>query len=147
MSTNELYQEMILDHYKNPRNCCSLDSCTHKAEGHNPLCGDELEIEVKVDHGKIEELAFHGAGCAISQASASMMTENLKGRSIEDAMGVYEKVHKMLTGEHPENGKELGKLQVLEGVSDYPARVKCASLAWHTLKNALKDGSTATTEE
>ena len=149
MSDNELYQEMILDHYKNPRNCCTLEHCTHHAEGQNPLCGDELEIQVKVKDGKIEDLAFTGAGCAISQASASMMTENLKGRTIEEAMDVYKEVHLMLTGKLPEDVdvSDLGKLQVLGGVSDYPARVKCASLAWHTLKNALNsDGEVASTE-
>ena len=141
MSNNELYQEMILDHYKNPRNRGSLEHCTHHAEGQNPLCGDELEIEVEVDGDIIKNVAFSGDGCAISQASASMMTESLKGKTIDEAMEIYKDVHLMITGKLPDDVdvSKLGKLQVLEGVQDYPARVKCASLAWHTLKNALKN--------
>ncbi len=146
MSDNELYQEMILDHYKNPRNCCSLNHSTNEAEGQNPLCGDELKIQIELVDGVIQDIAFTGMGCAISQASASLMTENLKGRPVEEAMAVYEKVHMMLTGKHPDqidphDADSIGKLKVLEGVAEFPMRVKCASLAWHTMKAAIEKSS------
>jgi len=151
MSDNDLYQEMILDHYKNPRNCCTLEHCSHRADGQNPICGDELSVEVEIDNDRIKNIAFTGMGCAISQASASMMTEQLKGKTIKEAMDIYGKVHEMLTGKHPEDvdphdDVSIGKLRVLEGVAEFPARVKCASLAWHTLKNALNssDGVSGT---
>lgn len=153
MSDNDLYQEMILDHYKNPRNCHCLEHATNAADGQNPLCGDELTVQLKLDGDKIEDIAFTGMGCAISQASASMMTESLKGKEISVALKVYEKVHRMLTGKSPEeydpnNEVKLGKLQVLEGVSEFPMRVKCASLAWHTMKAALeRSNDVVSTEE
>jgi nitrogen fixation NifU-like protein len=141
MSDNDLYQEMILDHYKNPRNCHCIEHATNEADGQNPLCGDELTVQLILEDGLIKDIAFTGMGCAISQASASMMTDNLKGKPIDDAMKVYEKVHKMITGEleklDPESNVSIGKLQVLEGVSEFPMRVKCASLAWHTMKAAI----------
>ena len=141
MSDNDLYQEMILDHYKNPRNCHCLDHATNEADGQNPLCGDELTVQIILDGDIIKDIAFTGMGCAISQASASMMTDNLKGKSIGDAMKVYEKVHKMLTGELDKlddaNNVSIGKLEVLQGVSEFPIRVKCASLPWHTMKAAI----------
>ncbi|RMD75478.1 MAG: SUF system NifU family Fe-S cluster assembly protein [Lentisphaerae bacterium] len=141
---NDLYQEVILDHYRNPRNFCSLDCPTHKACGSNPLCGDQLELALKVEDGVIAEIAFKGSGCAISQASASLMTEHLKGRTVEEALKVFEEVHRMLTGKHPEelDEEEMGKLIALSGVAEFPMRVKCASLAWHTLKNALEQNNT-----
>lgn len=141
MIDQELYQEVILDHYKNPRNCSSMAHPTHSAEGDNPLCGDHLEVFLNVDDNIIKDINFQGSGCAISQASASMMTENLKGHTVEEALDVFDKVHVMLTGHHPEDEipKELGKLETLSGVVQYPMRVKCASLAWHTLKSALKE--------
>ncbi len=144
MVNNDLYQEMIMDHYKNPRNCCDLHAhYNHQAEGDNPLCGDHIEVFLEVKEGIIKELCFKGAGCAISQASASMMTENIKGKPVEEVLAVYQKVHEMLTGQHPEEIKptdsvKIGKLKVLEGVAEFPMRVKCASLAWHTLKAAIE---------
>ena len=143
--TQDLYQEVILDHYRNPRNFCELECATHSAKGNNPLCGDKLQVYLKLKDGKIDDLSFKGAGCAISQASASLMTEQLKGRTVEEALETFEKVHCMLTGKHPE---ELNQ-EALSGVCEYPMRVKCASLAWHTLKSAIEEGSTeatATTE-
>jgi len=142
MITNDLYQEMILDHYKHPRNCCKLDHCTHEADGQNPLCGDELTVQLEIADDKIVNIAFTGMGCAISQASASLMTESLKGKTIEQATMVYEKIHRMLTGRDPneldpKGEVKIGKLQVLEGVAEFPMRVKCASLAWHTMKAAV----------
>lgn len=144
MSDNELYQEMILDHYKNPRNRHEIENASNEAEGQNPLCGDELKVQLILKDGIISDIAFSGMGCAISQASASMMTENLKGKKIDDALVVYEKVHNMLTGK--DSGKKniedniaIGKLKVLEGVAEFPTRIKCASLAWHTMKAALQE--------
>ncbi len=148
---NDLYQEVILDHYRNPRNFCDMACATHSAKGDNPLCGDKLEVYVKLDGNKIDDLAFKGAGCAISQASASLMTEHLKGRTVEEAMDTFDKVHCMLTGKHPgelteDELEEMGKLKALSGVCEFPMRVKCASLAWHTLKTAIQNGETASTE-
>lgn len=144
MRDNELYQEMILDHYKNPRNCCTMHEATHSASGDNPLCGDQLEIFLNVDGEILREISFQGSGCAVSQASASLMTEHLKGRTIEESLEVFDKVHMMLTGLHPdeintEDEKTMGKLNALSGIAEFPMRVKCASLAWHTLKSALKE--------
>ena len=144
MRDNELYQEMILDHYKNPRNCCTMSHATHSAEGDNPLCGDQLEIFLKVDGDILNEITFQGSGCAVSQASASLMTEHLKGLTISESLRVFDKVHMMLTGLHPdeinpEDEKAMGKLNALSGIAEFPMRVKCASLAWHTLKSALKE--------
>lgn len=144
MRDNELYQEMILDHYRNPRNCCSMSHATHSAAGDNPLCGDQLEIFVNIEGDIINDITFQGSGCAVSQASASLMTEHLKGLTIADSLAVFDKVHIMLTGLHPdeidsEDEKAMGKLNALSGVAEFPMRVKCASLAWHTLKSALKE--------
>ncbi len=144
MRDNELYQEMILDHYKNPRNCCTMHDATHTASGDNPLCGDQLEIYLNIDGDILKEITFQGSGCAVSQASASLMTEHLKGRTIEESLQVFDKVHMMLTGLHPdeintEDENAMGKLNALSGVAEFPMRVKCASLAWHTLKSALKE--------
>jgi len=151
MKDQELYQEIILDHYRNPRNCCSMADPTHCAEGDNPLCGDHLEVFLKMEGNIIKEINFQGSGCAVSQASASMMTESLKGRTIEEALEVFDKVHVMLTGYHPdeerEDDKSLGKLEALSGVAQFPMRIKCASLAWHTLKSALKQEEEPVTTE
>jgi len=152
MRDNELYQEMILDHYRNPRNCCSLSHATHSAAGDNPLCGDQLEIFVKVDGEIIDEISFQGSGCAVSQASASLMTEHLKGLSIAESLLIFDKVHMMLTGFHPneinpDDEKAMGKLNALSGIAEFPMRVKCASLAWHTLKSALKESREKTSTE
>ena len=146
---NELYQEMILDHYRNPRNRKKLELHTHDAEGHNPLCGDELEVFLIIEDGKIKDISFEAEGCAISQASASMMTESLKGKTLEEAMAIYGKMHRVMTGKDLEKGDEaieLGKLEVLSGVAEFPLRVKCASLAWHTMKAAIDRGESVTTE-
>lgn len=147
MSDNELYQEMILDHYKNPRNRHEIKYASNEAEGQNPLCGDELKVQLIIKDNIIEDIAFTGMGCAISQASASMMTENLKGKSIDDALVVYEAVHKMVTGEEFNSKIDIGKLKVLEGVSEFPMRVKCASLAWHTMKAAMEEGKDVVSTE
>ena len=133
---DDLYQEVILDHSKRPRNCHSMDDATSKAEGFNPLCGDKLKLYLKVEDDVVKDVSFVGSGCAISTASASLMTESLKGKSREDALKLLEKFHELLTTDTPVS-KDLGKLVVFCGVRDYPARVKCATLAWHTLKSAL----------
>lgn len=136
----DLYQEMILDHYKNPRNFGKLAEATHDAEGHNPLCGDHVHIYLKVsDQGVIEDISFEGAGCAISKASASLMTAHLKGKTLVQAQALFERVHALLTGQAgpSDEQEELGKLQALAGVCAFPVRVKCATLAWHTMRNAL----------
>ncbi|MCQ9616455.1 SUF system NifU family Fe-S cluster assembly protein [Paenalcaligenes niemegkensis] len=132
----ELYQEVIFDHNRNPRNFRALDEATHSADGHNPLCGDQLTVYARLnDGGVVEDLSFIGHGCAISKASASLMTEICKGKSKDEVELLFNDVHAMLTDKHPD--RDLGKLEVLSGVREFPARVKCASLAWHTLHNAI----------
>ncbi|MGH9251283.1 MAG: Fe-S cluster assembly sulfur transfer protein SufU [Acidimicrobiales bacterium] len=136
----DLYQEVIIDHGRHPRNFGELAGATHTAEGFNPLCGDQLTLYVKLADGHIAAVAFQGAGCAISQASASLMTTALKGKNEEEALALFGRVHAMLT-EGPNGGvrpAELGKLAVLSGVWEFPMRVKCATLAWHTLRSALE---------
>jgi nitrogen fixation NifU-like protein len=133
---HDLYQETILDHSKRPRNCHGMANANRKAEGYNPLCGDKLKLYVKMDGDVVEDASFEGSGCAISTASASLMTESLKGKTRGEALALLEKFHDLLTSD-AEVGDELGKLVVFCGVRDYPARVKCATLAWHTLKSAL----------
>ena len=143
----ELYQETILDHGRSPRNFGKLEDCTHEADGDNPLCGDKIHLYVTVDGDTVADISFDGVGCAISTASASLMTEALKGKSIASAMALFERLHETLTGQgETDEGLDLGKLAVFEGVRQYPLRVKCATLAWHTLRCALDGGSTATTE-
>ena len=145
----ELYQEVILDHNKNPRNFKKLADANRSAEGYNPLCGDHVTVYVKLEDGVISDISFQGSGCAISKASASMMTATLKGKTKAEAEVLFDRVHKMLTGElEPEvDSQELGKLAVLSGVCHFPARVKCASLSWHTLHAALEgDGAAVSTE-
>jgi nitrogen fixation NifU-like protein len=144
----ELYQEQILDHNKNPRNFHKLEGANHRAEGYNPLCGDQLTLYLNTQGDQIKDISFEGSGCAISKASASMMTAFMKGKSREQAEALFDQFHKMVTspmGTPPDPG--LGKLAVFAGVSEFPARVKCASLAWHTLKSALGDGGKVSTEE
>jgi nitrogen fixation NifU-like protein len=132
----ELYQEVILDHNKHPRHFGVLKDATHQAQGKNPLCGDEVTIYLKVNDGKIEDVSFEGHGCAISTASASLMTEALLGKTLEEAEALFQTFHTLITGSSPP--KEVpGKLAVFAGVRDYPTRVKCAILAWHTLEAAL----------
>lgn len=136
----DLYQEVIIDHGRHPWNFGELAGATHTAEGFNPLCGDQLTLYVKLADGHIAAIAFQGAGCAISQASASLMTTALKGKNEEEALALFGRVHAMLT-EGPNGGvrpAELGKLAVLSGVWEFPMRVKCATLAWHTLRSALE---------
>jgi nitrogen fixation NifU-like protein len=137
---NELYQEVILDHNQRPRNFSKLEGANHQAEGYNPLCGDHLIVYLKLGEDVIQDISFQGSGCAISKASASLMTEILKGRTRDEAMALFKEVHKMLTG--TQDGKinlqTLGKLKVLSGVSQFPVRVKCATLPWHTLNAALE---------
>ncbi|MBC8293603.1 MAG: SUF system NifU family Fe-S cluster assembly protein [Proteobacteria bacterium] len=137
----QLYQETILDHGRRPRNFGAMDDATHQADGYNPLCGDKVHLYLKVNDGVVEELKFEGQGCAISTSSASLMTEALKGRSVDEARDLFAQVHAMLTGKQLDDmAAELGKLAVFEGVKQYPLRVKCATLAWHTLENALAGG-------
>lgn len=137
---SDLYQELILDHKRHPRNFHKMDDATRTVDGHNPLCGDQLRLFVKLEDGRITDVSFLGAGCAISMASASMLTEAVKGKTVAEAEGIYEQMHRLLTG-HGEavDPAPLGKLAVLSGVRDYPTRVKCATLSWHTLKAALED--------
>lgn len=135
----ELYQEVIFDHYKTPRNCHVLDCANHQADGYNPLCGDQVTVYLKVENGVIEDLSFEGTGCAISTASASLMTEALKGKKIEEVEDLFEDFHQMVTATDTTPHPELGKLEALAGVREFPARVKCATLAWHTLQAALKN--------
>ncbi len=133
---DDLYQEIILDHSKHPRNCHPMEDATRKAEGYNPLCGDKLKLFIKVEDDIVKDVSFVGSGCAISTASASLMTESLKGKTRDEALKLLERFHDLLTTDSPVS-HELGKLVVFCGVRDYPARVKCATLAWHTLKSAL----------
>jgi nitrogen fixation protein NifU and related proteins len=144
---SELYQEVILDHNRRPRNFRVLEHPTHQAEGYNPLCGDRLSLFLRVEGETIAEATFQGAGCAISKASASLMTDSLKGRPIADARQLFDRFHRMVTTPPDLEVEDLGKLSVLAGVREFPTRVKCASLAWHTFKAALANAAKATTEE
>lgn len=145
----ELYQQVILDHNKNPRNFGEMDHPTHCASGHNPLCGDQIDVCVDMKDGKINDVKFKGAGCAISQASASIMTTLLKGKTIDEAKALFDKFHQAVTSDpnSDEDYMNLGKLAVFCGVREFPARIKCASLAWHTVMNALKDKEEPVTTE
>ena len=133
----ELYQEVILDHNRRPRNFRPLEG-GRKAEGYNPLCGDRLTVYLHIDNDTIEDVSFQGSGCAISKASASLMTESVKGKSIDQAKATFDQFQKMITGPADAPADDLGKLTVLAGVRQFPVRVKCASLAWHTLKSAVE---------
>lgn len=133
---DDLYQEIILDHSKHPRNCRAMEDANRRAEGYNPLCGDKLKLYLKVEDDVVRDASFVGSGCAISTASASLMTESLKGKTREEAIRLLDRFHELLT-EDAAVGRDLGKLVVFCGVREYPARVKCATLAWHTLKSAL----------
>lgn len=134
----ELYQEVIFDHYRRPRHFGHLAHANRIAQGHNPLCGDRIELELQVgSDGRIEDVAFTGEGCAISTASASLLSEAVKGLRVEEALGLFERMHGALVDGDAGVPGALGKLAVLEGVKQFPARVKCAMLAWHTLRNAL----------
>jgi nitrogen fixation NifU-like protein len=145
----ELYQELIIDHSKRPRNFRVLEGANRKSEGYNPLCGDKVTVFLELENDRVKTISFQGSGCAISTASASVMTESLKGKTIAEAEALFEIFHNMVTGKPPAAGKtpELGKLAVFSGVSEFPARVKCATLAWHTLHAALQGtGETVSTE-
>ena len=139
----DLYQEVILDHNRKPRNFRKLESANRTVEGINPLCGDQLTLYVELDGDLIKDIGFQGTGCAISRASASMMTDSLKGKTVGDAHALFERVHRMLTADTEMDmdadvqADELGKLAVLSGVRQFPTRVKCASLSWHALQSAL----------
>lgn len=143
----DLYQEVILDHSKRPRNFRAMPEADRKAEGYNPLCGDRETVYLELDGEKIVDVSFQGAGCAISTASASMMTESLRGKTRAEAQALFDRFHALITSAGGEAGPELGKLAVFSGVREYPVRVKCATLPWHTLKAALaSDGATISTE-
>jgi nitrogen fixation NifU-like protein len=152
MDLRALYEEVILDHNRNPRNYPKKpDGCNCSAHGDNPLCGDQVQVHLRVTDGVIEDIGFEGRGCAISTASASLMTEALKGKSEAEAAELFQAVHALLTEKDSDsNGADadrLGKLTVLEGVKGYPMRVKCATLAWHTLQAALAHNDDAVTTE
>lgn len=142
----ELYQEVIFDHNRSPRNFHRMDDADRVAEGHNPLCGDQLTLYVRLTGRVIDEASFVGHGCAISTASASLMTEAVKGRTIDEVEALFRDFHALLTGEPPQ-GRDFGKLEVLAGVREFPVRVKCATLAWHTLHNALTGEAAAAKTE
>jgi len=143
----DLYQDVILEHSKSPRNYRELPAANHKAEGFNPLCGDRFTVYVTMDGDAIRDISFQGSGCAISKASASMMTQIVKGKSAAEAEKLFDSFHRLVTGQAHANGDaDLGKLAVFSGVSEYPARVKCATLAWHTLHAALEGRQETTTE-
>jgi nitrogen fixation NifU-like protein len=142
----ELYQEVILDHNKHPRNFKELVDANRQADGYNPLCGDKVTVYVQIEDERIADVAFTGCGCAISTASASVMTLSLKGKTLEEAEALFENFHDLIMGKET-NEEELGKLLVFSGVSEFPMRVKCASLAWHTLRAALADGGDDVTTE
>ncbi|HEY4684706.1 MAG TPA: SUF system NifU family Fe-S cluster assembly protein [Dehalococcoidia bacterium] len=135
---DDLYRELILDHYRHPRNKGSLDHATSRSEGYNPLCGDEIEIEVEMDDGVIEDVAFRGRGCSISQASGSMLTSAVKGRSRAEALRIIEAFQRMMTEPDEEPGEEIGDLEAFQGVAKFPVRVKCATLASHVLEESLE---------
>jgi len=138
MELNDLYRDVILDHNRRPRNFGGLEPADAEVEGFNPLCGDRLTVRMRLDDDKISDIRFEGQGCAISTASASMMTEAVKGRTRAEALRLFDRVHQLLTDDEAPPADELGKLAALSGVRAYPARVKCASLCWHTLASALR---------
>jgi nitrogen fixation protein NifU and related proteins len=145
---SELYQQVILDHNKKPRNFQKLENANRVSEGFNPLCGDQLTVYMLMEEGVVSDLSFVGTGCAISKAAASMMTQAVKGKTREEAQALFDEFHRMVTGELDEEAEEnhLGRLKIFAGVRDYPARVKCASLPWHTMHAALEGEEMATTE-
>jgi nitrogen fixation protein NifU and related proteins len=147
MDLKELYRDVILDHNRQPRNFGRLDSADGRAEGHNPLCGDHLTLSVRMNGERIEDIRFEGKGCAISTASASLMTEAVKGRDRAAVRELFDKVHALLTQPDASADSSLGKLAALSGVREFPARVKCASLCWHTLNAALTHGAASVSTE
>jgi nitrogen fixation NifU-like protein len=143
----DLYQEVIVDHNRNPRNFGKLDNADKKLEGFNPLCGDRLTLYLKINDDQIDDISFDGAGCAISVASASLMTDAMKGKSIEEAESIFNEFHELVTNEDEIDLDKMGKLAVLAGVRNYPTRVKCATLCWHTLNSALHGDETPVSTE
>lgn len=137
----ELYQQVILDHNKSPRNFKIMKNANHFAEGYNPLCGDRIDIFLDIEDAKVKDISFQGSGCAISKASASLMSTIIKGKSVEEAREIFNKFHDLITGKINNDNliEDLGKLAVFAGVKDFPARVKCASLAWHTMISAINN--------
>jgi len=146
MDLKELYRDVILDHNKRPRNFGQLEPADSRADGHNPLCGDRLTVFLRMSGDRVEDIRFEGKGCAISTASASMMTEAIKGKDKADIGGLFGKIHALLTQQDAVADPSLGKLAALSGVREYPARVKCASLCWHTLNAALQRDADARNE-
>jgi nitrogen fixation protein NifU and related proteins len=149
MDLRELYQEVILDHSRRPRNLHAMPEANRRAEGHNPLCGDRVTVFVQVEGDVVRDVSFEGSGCSISTASASMMTDALRGKTTAEARALFERFHELVTADPSRAATaaaELGKLAVFAGVHEFPMRVKCASLAWHTLKAALEGGGRASTE-
>lgn len=145
----EIYQQMILAHNKNPKNFRIIEEHTHHADGHNPLCGDSLSVYLVLnDDNTIKDISFQGSGCAISKSAASMMTEKLKGKTEIEARELFDQFHNLVTGKlKPDNDEnDLGKLSIFSGIWQYPARVKCASLSWHTMKAALDEDAEISTE-
>ncbi|MBA2339926.1 MAG: SUF system NifU family Fe-S cluster assembly protein [Pyrinomonadaceae bacterium] len=145
---SDLYQQVILDHNKKPRNFRRLETANRKADGHNPLCGDQLSVYLQMEDDVVRDVSFEGTGCAISKAAASMMTQSVKGKTRVEAETLFDEFHRMVTGELDEEAtpNNLGRLKIFAGVRDYPARVKCASLSWHTMHAALVGEEMATTE-
>ena len=145
---SELYQQVILDHNKKPRNFHKIETANRNAEGFNPLCGDQLTVYMQLEDEVVKDISFVGQGCAISKASASMMTQSIKGKSKQDAEILFDEFHRMVTGEMDceTMPNHLGRLTIFSGVRDYPARVKCASLSWHTMRAALHGQEEASTE-
>jgi nitrogen fixation NifU-like protein len=145
---SELYQQVILDHNKKPRNFRKLATANHHAEGFNPLCGDQLTVYLQLEDETVKDISFEGSGCAISKAAASMMTQAVKGKSKQHAEQLFSEFHKMVTGALDEKTtlNQLGHLQIFSGVREFPVRVKCATLAWHTLQAALTNKETVSTE-
>jgi len=147
MDLNELYREVILDHNRSPRNFGRIEPADAEADGHNPLCGDRLHLTLRLHEDTLADVRFEGDGCAISVASASLMSEAVKGRSRAQVAALYRQVHELLTGRAPADAADLGKLAALAGVAEFPARVKCASLCWHTLNAALERAPAAVSTE
>ncbi len=144
----ELYQQVILDHNKNPRNFHEMADATRRVDGYNPLCGDHYTVFVRMDGDTIQEVSFTGSGCAISKASASVMSSTVKGKSRDEAGSLFDTFHRLVTGDTSSlSAAELGRLAAFSGVSEFPARVKCATLAWHTLKSALEGSEEKVTTE
>jgi nitrogen fixation protein NifU and related proteins len=144
---SDLYQEVVLDHGKRPRNFGPLEGATHHAEGLNPLCGDHFTVHARLEGDRVAEVRFEGSGCAISKASASVMTGVVKGKRADEVEALFERFHRLVTQGPSPAGEDLGKLAVFGGVHDYPTRVKCASLAWHALRQALRGGEAPVSTE